>query len=247
MSSAPYVLLSPPATPSQPAPVPPSDFKTQLVKSTFYFTYVFLLTTGTITFIEAIRTKSPLIRHVMNLETCISIVAAFFYSQFVDRLKEADAKGDPIPFESITITRYTDWVITTPLMLMVLCMVLASEKKATFHFSTFSVVILLNFFMIAAGYMGEAKKMDRSLACFIGFVFFVLLFGYIWITFMGAGRHTFGSIMSYLVFVVVWSVYGVVYLADDVTKNIAYNILDWIAKAIVGIFFWMYFTGAVVF
>jgi hypothetical protein len=49
-----------------------------LVKSSFYFTYIFLITTGTICFIEALRNPDPKIRHIMNLETCISVVAGYF-------------------------------------------------------------------------------------------------------------------------------------------------------------------------
>lgn len=57
------------------------------VMMTFYITYVFLLTTGTITFIEAMRTEDSKVRNILNLETCISVVAAYFYGQFVDRIK----------------------------------------------------------------------------------------------------------------------------------------------------------------
>ena len=32
----------------------------------FYLTYILLLTTATITFIEAIRTKIPAVQHIMN-------------------------------------------------------------------------------------------------------------------------------------------------------------------------------------
>ena len=60
----------------------------ELVSNTFYITYAFLMTTATITFIEAIRTKNPKIRNILNLETCISVVAAFYYGLFVANLKE---------------------------------------------------------------------------------------------------------------------------------------------------------------
>ena len=46
------------------------------VRSSFYITYAFLITTGTITFIEALRTNIVPMRHILNLETCISIIAA---------------------------------------------------------------------------------------------------------------------------------------------------------------------------
>ena len=55
----------------------------QSVYFSFYITYVLLLTTAAITFIEAIRTQNPVIRHVLNLETCISVVAGYFYYIFV--------------------------------------------------------------------------------------------------------------------------------------------------------------------
>ena len=57
------------------------------VKYSFVITYILLLTTGTITFIEAMRTQVPAVRHIMNLETCISIVAGYFYSVFVQKIE----------------------------------------------------------------------------------------------------------------------------------------------------------------
>ena len=59
----------------------------EMIVNTFYITYVFLITTGTITFIEAMRTKDIKIRNILNLETCISVVAAFFYSKFVENVE----------------------------------------------------------------------------------------------------------------------------------------------------------------
>ena len=58
----------------------------KMVKNSFYLTYVFLLTTATITFIEAMRTKNNKVRHILNLETCISVVAAYFYGKFVEQI-----------------------------------------------------------------------------------------------------------------------------------------------------------------
>ena len=55
---------------------------TNIVKNTFSITYTLLLTTAVITFIEAIRTPNSKIRHILNLETCISCVASYFYSVF---------------------------------------------------------------------------------------------------------------------------------------------------------------------
>jgi len=232
---------------SQPEPVTPYSIKHQLVKHTFYFAYIFLVTTGTITFIEALRTKDPNIRHIMNLETCISIVAAYFYSQFTETIKEAEKKGEPIPYDKINVTRYVDWFISTPLMLFVLCIVLAYESKRKFTFFIFTIVLMCNIAMLSIGYLGEIRKISRQTACFLGFIAFAALYWYIWVTYMQGSKQTFGAVLSYYLFLVVWAFYGVVYLMEEEQKNIVYNLLDTIAKAFVGIFFWMYFTKVIVF
>jgi bacteriorhodopsin len=213
-----------------------------IVKKSFYITYVFLITTGTITFIESLRTVNPVVRHIMNLETCISVIASYFYSVFLDKVKNG-----PIPYTEINLIRYTDWFISTPLMLFVLCMVLANEKKIPFTIGTYGIVLVLDLLMLIVGYLGEIHKMSRQLADSIGFVFFAGIFGYIWKIFMANGKNTFGAKLSYFAFLFIWSIYGIVYLTDERTKNIAYNILDLIAKAFIGIFFWMYFTKSVIF
>ena len=71
------------------------------VKVSFYITYSFLLTTATITFIEAMRNKDSKIRHILNLETCISIVAAFFYGQFMEKLKTMNEEDKEINYKQI--------------------------------------------------------------------------------------------------------------------------------------------------
>ena len=60
--------------------------KESIIHFSFMITYIILLTTATITFIEAIRTSSPQIRHIFNLETAISVVEGYFYSVFVTKI-----------------------------------------------------------------------------------------------------------------------------------------------------------------
>jgi bacteriorhodopsin len=223
------------------------NLKKDMVKGSFYFTYVFLITTGTITFIEALRTHNPKIRHIMNLETCISIVAAVFYGMFVEKIKDVEASEKDIPYAEINLLRYTDWFISTPLMLLVLCLVLSMEKKKPLTIYVYFIVLVMDIAMLALGYMGELKLLEKRIALVLSFLAFFLLYGFIWMTFMSTGKNTFGATLSYYVFLVFWSIYGVVYMADEETKNIAFNVLDLIAKAFVGIFFWLYFTGAVKF
>ena len=213
----------------------------KLVKFTFYITYAFLITTATITFIEAIKNKDSKIRHILNLETCISVVATFFYSKFAKMIHVEN-----INYKEINVNRYTDWMITTPLMLWVLCLVFCYNNKENFKLSSFVTILVLNFAMILSGYFGEIGFIqDRNIANVIGFVFFIALYGYIYFTYLYK-KSNFDNNMIYGAFLVLWTFYGVFYQMEEKTKNVGYNILDLLSKCFVGIFFWAYFTKSLV-
>ena len=245
-----------------------------LAISSFYITYVFLLTTTAITLIEALRSPIPQIRHIMNLETCISIVASYFYGLFIEEINKAqnlyNVKDDTkdnnniidniantdsaiikplsvIPIEKINNMRYIDWSITTPFMLLVLSMVLGYENKVIVKFIPFVLTMVLNFAMLAFGYSGEIGLLNKNIAGFMGFIFFFLTYGTIWKLFMTGSKITVQSKFIFWIFLGTWSLYGLFYYTNDATKLIGYNILDLIAKAFVGIFFWLYLTKSVVF
>lgn len=209
----------------------------KMVKNSFYLTYVFLLTTATITFIEAMRTKNKKVRHILNLETCISVVAAYFYGKFVS---EINVKN--INYRKINMTRYVDWFITTPIMLLVLCLAFLYNTGGKLKFFTFLKILAINFAMLSSGYLGEAKFLDRNISLIIGFVFFFLLYGYIYYKFL-SGKKIFDNQILYWAFFTFWILYGVVYNLPEKMKNVTFNYLDLFAKCFVGIFFWAYFTG----
>jgi bacteriorhodopsin len=212
--------------------------KDDVVKSTFYITYAFLMTTATITFIEAIRTKDIKIRNILNLETCISVVAAFFYGNFVSYMDDEN-----FSYEKINVNRYTDWAITTPIMLLVLVLAfLYNTKGGALNFFTFCLILLINYGMLGVGYIGEIGLIDRTNANALGFVFFALLYVFIYMKFL-KGKYNRDNNMLYWSFVILWSFYGVFYQMEPVMRNVGYNILDLFSKCFVGIFFWAYFTG----
>lgn len=214
-----------------------SSNQEKMVRSSFYITYAFLMTTATITFIEAIRTSDYKIRNILNLETCISVVAAFFYGKFV-----GDFKNKDIEFKKINVIRYTDWAITTPIMLLVLCLAfLYNTKGGALSFSSFLVILLLNYFMLLSGYAGETGRLDKSNANIVGFGFFTLMYGYIYKKLLYK-KYNFDNQMLFWAFVILWAGYGVLYEFDDITRNVGYNVLDLLSKCFVGIFFWAYFT-----
>ena len=99
------------------------------VKFSFMITYTLLLTTATITFIEAMRTNNPNVRHILNLETCISLVAGYFYSLFIEKIAKSEQQMTNMDWSELSQIRYMDWAITTPFMLIALCLVLSTNIK----------------------------------------------------------------------------------------------------------------------
>ena len=213
-----------------------NDIKEKNVKTTFYITYVFLLTTATITFIEAMRTSNAKIRNILNLETCISVVAAYFYGLFVEKIKDK-----PIDYKNINTTRFTDWAITTPIMLLVLLLAFLYNSGGRLSFWTFCIILALNYIMLGSGYLGEIGVFSRIPSMIVGFTAFFGMYGYIYKTFLHK-KYKFDNSILFWTFAILWSCYGILYMADEQTKNIGYNILDLFAKCFVGIFFWAYFT-----
>ena len=211
------------------------------LKCSFLLTYIVLVTTGTITFIESIRTDNPTVRHLLNLETCISIIAAYFYSILNDKIRD----NEPVDWKSITNLRYMDWCITTPLMLLVLCTVIGKDSHVPVHFVTILGIVLLNYMMLYFGYLGETERLSRLTACVAGFVPFVAMFAIVYYVYLRP-RPTMATSVFFYFFLFTWTMYGFVFLLGEETKNVAMNILDLISKSLLGLGLWAYYTKMII-
>ena len=207
-----------------------------IVKFSFMLTYIILLTTATITIIEALRTNSPQVRHIFNLETAISVIAGYFYSGFITKINV-----DRIDYSEINKMRYVDWAITTPLMLLVLTLVLGQNIKQPVKFSFYVVIVILNYIMLTIGYIGELNYLPKLNAAILGFIPFIILFYMIYDKFI-KGHNSLANVVMFSLYVVIWSLYGVVYLFEEELKNIGFNALDLTAKCFVGLGLWAYYT-----
>lgn len=211
------------------------------VKFSFILTYILLLTTGTVTFIEAIRTPFPKVRHILNLETAISVIAGYFYSIFTNKIEEFSAKNIPIDWAEISRTRYIDWAITTPIMLLVLCLVLSQNINSSVKLSTILPIVLLNYLMLYIGYIGESGKITKLFAMIGGFLPFIAMFYIIYSVYVKSS-NSLSNMVLYMSFLGLWGLYGIVYMFGEEYKNISMNILDLTAKCLIGLGIWAYYT-----
>jgi len=215
------------------------------VAFSFQISYIILLTTATITFIESIRTNVPMVRHIFNLETCVSLVASYFYSLFLEKVKYSVERQQPIDWKEMSKLRYTDWVITTPMMLIVLCGTLAYNSKSHVLLWPITVIVFLNYVMLGFGYLGEINTLDKMTAASSSFMALFAMFATIYYYFIHP-KQRYVNYILYAFFFIVWSMYGIVYFFEEETKNIFLNVLDVFSKCLIGIGLWVYFTKVVV-
>lgn len=203
---------------------------TQSLRNSFMTSYLILMGYTGLTAIEALRTPSVEVRHIMNIETTVSLVAALVYSIFNEILK-----APTIDLSQITEMRYIDWSITTPLIILVLTLFYTGINHPSYK--VFLLLITLNWAMLGSGYLGETGTINKWAGFGLGFLFFGLMLLVLFITCVADTKNH----MVFWIFALIWSGYGIAYLADEETKNLAYNGLDVVAKALFGVVLYLYY------
>ena len=205
-----------------------------MLSNSFSVSYLVLFSYTVVTLIEALTTDVRAARHVMNLETAVSVVAGYFYMRFAGMAQEPGFKpSDVMPY------RYLDWSITTPMLLLAMMLYLSPARSAGVPWHTFALALVLDYCMLGAGYVGESGRADRATSGLVGFACFAGLVAVIWHAFRPEILGSASNKVVFGAFAVVWSMYGVVYyVRDERTRAIAYNVLDVVAKAMLGMYMW---------
>jgi bacteriorhodopsin len=226
-----------------------------LFQLSFYFSYIFLAGSSALTAFEVFSyfpaTYQPL-KYILAIETTVNVIASVAYNNLLTFI-------NPIDYSSLTQFRYLDWFATTPLLLISFTLYLqylknktdiqdndnpnsnnysnTSDKNSTgvqFEYDRLGLIVLLNFFMLVFGYLGEAGYINHTLGCILGFIPFFALFWFIWKWYGDAIKNKW----IFIVFIIVWSLYGIVYFLPNKAKNMSYNVLDIIAKVGFGLLIW---------
>jgi bacteriorhodopsin len=216
----------------------------ELTNFTYLFAFLVLSFSTVITGIEAFKTTSLKYRISLTLETFISLVAGYVYYKYLvaenrDGIACCQTKVDPClkhrlcENEEIRSTgyRYLDWFITTPFLLLSLCVLI--NPHTTFPWGPFLLIILLNAIMLISGYLAESARINRILGWTIGTISLIIMFIIIYYSFDPGNQPIFW------VFLILWSLYGLVFYLPYEWKTICYNILDVFAKAGFGIWTWL--------
>jgi bacteriorhodopsin len=215
------------------------------MKNLIYKSGVWSIAIQIVTFfigLYALFIKTPfsltVIKQLLWLETVAQLIEFVFYVWMVKNFSQ---------IKNITIYRYYDWILSTPLMLYVYMMYLdfMKNKEKTNgiqknlsdltkdNLSTIVIVLLLNALMLMFGYLAEIKKMSFNLAAVLGFIPFFIMF---YIIYVNYAQYTRLGINTFWYFSGIWALYGIASVMSYKVKNISYNILDLFAKNFFGLY-----------
>lgn len=213
----------------------------ELLKISVYLSLLIQIFTGLFDYYVIqlnIPNKLIILKQLLIMELIVQIVEGIFYIWLAINIATV---------ANITPHRYYDWYLTTPTMLVTLCVYLIylrneQENKETEHslvkivydnLNILAPIIFLNFVMLTAGYLTEIKKLSRTPGVLFGFIPFLIYFYLIYDNF---AKFSQDGLQLFLFFFSVWFTYGIAALMNYKTKNIMYNILDLFAKNFFGVY-----------
>ena len=204
----------------------------------FFASFLALSGTTVITFLASFTDEAKnnkYLRGSLISETCVNIIAGFTYTYFLKFL--ADKK---LELENVTTIRYIDWFLTTPLLLVSFAFYTAYSNNKTEGLDgiPLTYIIILNILMLVAGFLGETKRIGLYQGFFLGFAFFAPLMYFLYDKYVKDSEDD-SNLIVFIIFAIVWALYGFAYLLNTKWKNISYNTLDVISKAGFGMLIWL--------
>jgi bacteriorhodopsin len=213
----------------------------ELLTLSVYFSLFVQIITGIFDY-YVIRLNIPdnilILRDLLIMELIVQIIEGTFYFWLAFNI---------VSVSNITPNRYFDWYLTTPTMLVTLCVYLVYLKNDELqienrdslikivydNLNVLVPILFLNFLMLTAGYMSELKQIPKIPGVLLGFIPFLIFFYLIYEYF---AKFSQAGTRLYIFFFVVWFIYGIAALMSYKIKNIMYNILDIFAKNFFGVY-----------
>ena len=132
-------------------------------------------------------------------------------------------------------SRYYDWVISTPLMLVALALFFSYRRGGTVDDDRLALagIVVFDELMLLCGILMEARKLQVFTAVVTGTVFLIAAFAALSAFVSPDDGLSQGLLIGTML---VWSLYGLAAILPPIPKNTAYNLLDVVSKNGFGIF-----------
>lgn len=213
----------------------------KLVKKTIHFS-LFIQIITTLISLDGFSLNIPqqdfILKEILAIETIVQFVEVFFYTWIIFALNDLN---------KMTPRRYIDWTITTPIMLFSTIIFFKynelKENGQMTNFTTYEFfqdnkenaikIFIYNGLMLLCGFLGEIGVIDKRIGIPLGFVFFYKSFETIYTEYAvktELGKQLFNILAG------LWSLYGISAMLPLQQKNIAYNMLDIVAKNFYGLY-----------
>ena len=174
-------------------------------------------------------------RKILAIEALTSLIALVIYYLIINIYRKKTSIKD---WDKITILRYIDWTITTPLLLISFSLFLANGEKVKNLVNFIGTLIFFDLIMILSGFLGVRNIISDVLSQIVGFSAFFMIFFLIYNKFFREITLTvnilFKEIFFYIMFIL-WITYGIIYNLSTINRNIVTNILDGLSKGIFGL------------
>ena len=220
--------------------IPISSLKSNNLHYTFIITFILLVIAGITTFTRGFVSDNNNFKNILFIETLICLISGYFYFKHLNKFKNLSSseeeEGGGFTFNDITNIRYKDWLITTPLLLLVLCLILGINTNIELSILVFLAIIICNFAMLYFGYLGEKKQLSKPISASLTYIFLISIFIIIYMTYIKNYSNIKNNIIFYIYFIL-WSLYGVSYFLNQENKNIMINTLDSLVKPIIALYF----------
>lgn len=172
-----------------------------------------------------------LLKDILWLEFIVAIIEFCWYVFLIQKL----------PQEEMAKSRYYDWLISTPLMLVSIFSYLLYEEQLEKNSAqpvrlstiikdyseSIIQIIISNFAMMSIGYLYEIGQIKRNVAFVYGFIFLLNTFS---IIYKQAGSKSNRGKVVFLITFLLWSIYGIAFMMSTKIKNSIYNIVDLFSK-----------------
>uniref|UniRef100_A0A6C0CSE2 Uncharacterized protein n=1 Tax=viral metagenome TaxID=1070528 RepID=A0A6C0CSE2_9ZZZZ len=212
----------------------------ELVKFTTYLSILIQFITS-IFGLAGLTYKLPpphnILTKALGIEMIVQVIEFVFYIGLITYFN----------IRNMATIRYYDWFITTPTMLFTTALVyyylytveqnkeknISLRKFIKDHQKSLSIILLANFMMLLFGYLGETQVINSYTAFLFGFIFLAISF---YTLYQDFAKYLKEQRYLFIIFTIIWSMYGIVFLLPVIYKNIVFNFLDIIAKNFFGIF-----------
>ena len=202
------------------------------IKFTSKLSFYSFIAVAILSFVESLKCNDNKVRHCLNLITVAAVIMIIQYHKIIANTN----------IGNLTVDRYISRMVITPLALLILLLIITKNTGASLGIGSYIIILVLNYLTLGSAYLGIRGNLDKKKANIMSLIFLVILFVYIYITFMN-GRNNLANSVIFGIIAFLWFVFTCIYREKEENKKFVYhNVLD-LGGSLFGLFIWAYLSN----